>query len=82
MFLFPELTLTELKSSAKDFVTKLQKEAIPDLFGVTDGKAVGTYVEQMFRRYLQRFAEVLTLREYGNRKTPSRPRVQPFREPL
>lgn len=52
MFLFPELTLTELKSSAKVFVTNLQEESIPDLFGVTDGKAVGTYVEQMFRRYL------------------------------
>lgn len=48
----PELTLPTLKSSAKAFAHQLSSEPIPDLYGTTDGKAVGTYVEQKFRHYL------------------------------
>ena len=48
--MLPELTLSSLKTSAKDFAHGLSNEAIPDLYGATDGKAVGTYVEQKFRR--------------------------------
>jgi len=52
MSTLPELTLIELKVAAKDFVNRLQLEQISELYGTTDGKAVGTYVEQLFRRYL------------------------------
>jgi hypothetical protein len=48
----PELTLEALKAAAKDFVRGLNSTSIPALFGATDGKAVGTYVEQTFRQYL------------------------------
>lgn len=48
----PELTLDALKAAAKDFVRGLNSTSIPALFGATDGKAVGTYVEQTFRQYL------------------------------
>jgi hypothetical protein len=41
-----------MKSSAHEFVRELGATAIPNLYGVTDGKAVGTYVEQTFRNYL------------------------------
>ena len=51
--MLPELTLPLLKASAKDFAHELSSEPISDLFGTTDGKAVGTYVEQKFRRYLE-----------------------------
>lgn len=50
--LFPELTLSELKLSTKTFVKDLLHMPIPELYGVTDGKAVGTFIEQIFRRYL------------------------------
>lgn len=52
MWMLPELTLVELKIAAKDFASQLDNRSIPSLFGATDGKAVGTYVEQEFRRYL------------------------------
>ncbi len=52
MFPLPELTLPNLKTSARDFANILRTEQISELFGTTDGKAVGTYVEQLFRRYL------------------------------
>ncbi|MDJ0725369.1 MAG: hypothetical protein QNJ38_09690 [Prochloraceae cyanobacterium] len=45
------LTLVELKNSAKEFVGELNSRCIPNLYGVTDGKAVGTYVEQAFNQY-------------------------------
>lgn len=44
----PVLTLALLKSFAGEFVSSLSQSSIPDLFGVTDGKAVGTYVEALF----------------------------------
>jgi hypothetical protein len=52
MWTLPELNLAELKIAAKEFASQLNNRAIPSLFGATDGKAVGTYVEQEFRRYL------------------------------
>jgi len=52
MWPLPELNLAELKIAAKEFASQLNNRAIPSLFGATDGKAVGTYVEQEFRRYL------------------------------
>jgi restriction system protein len=47
-----ELTLDELKKSAKTFANHIHAKPIPELFGASDGKAVGTYVEQNFRAYL------------------------------
>lgn len=51
------LTLADLKSEARRFASALTARSIPELYGVTDGKAVGTFVEQNFREHLQgRFA--------------------------
>lgn len=47
------LTISELKIEAGQFARDLQNTPIPDLYGVTDGKAVGTYVEHRFHEYLQ-----------------------------
>ncbi|MBL7190406.1 restriction endonuclease [bacterium] len=49
----PNLTLNRLKSEAKTFAAleSLYKES--SIFGVTDGKAVGTYFEHKFRNYLR-----------------------------
>lgn len=44
----PTLTIDELKSAASRYARLLTATAIPELFGVTDGKAVGTYVEAGF----------------------------------
>lgn len=52
MWILPELTLDKLKIAVKDFASQLNSRSIPELFGATDGKAVGTYVEQEFRHYL------------------------------
>jgi hypothetical protein len=46
------LSLSELKSSARGFVQALSTIPIPELYGITDGKAVGTYVELAFHKYL------------------------------
>lgn len=48
----PALDLAGLKSSAATFVRELSATPIPILFGATDGKAVGTYVEHQFQAYL------------------------------
>ncbi len=47
-----ELTLTQLKTEVRDFVQGLTATPIPALYGITDGKAVGTHIEQTFREYL------------------------------
>lgn len=47
-----ELTLSELKTSAQKFSKEISSNLIPNLYGITDGKAVGTYVEQAFNQYL------------------------------
>ncbi len=48
-----ELTLANLKTAAAQFVRQISIIPIPDLFGSTDGKAVGTYVKQAFNHYLR-----------------------------
>jgi hypothetical protein len=48
----PQLTLPLLKAEAKKFVKVLSGTPIVTLYGATDGKAVGTYVEQAFNRSL------------------------------
>lgn len=51
----PNLTVADLIKAAKDFCESESKINHKDLLGVTDGKAVGTYVEHRFKRYLQIF---------------------------
>jgi hypothetical protein len=46
------LTIEILTTEAKAFAAVESAHAEPILFGVTDGKAVGTYVELKFRKYL------------------------------
>ena len=55
-----ELTLTQLKTEVRDFVQGLTATPIPALYGITDGKAVGTHIEQTFREYLlERYTYIL-----------------------
>ncbi len=46
------LTVTDIKLEASIFLRSLSQRGIDSLFGVTDGKAVGTYVEQQFHAHL------------------------------
>lgn len=46
------LTLAILKTAAKDFVAGLSNVPIPELYGVDNGKTIGTYVEHAFNKYL------------------------------
>jgi restriction system protein len=46
------LTLESLKTAARNFCSELSVTRIHNLYGVTDGKAVGTYVESTFNQYL------------------------------
>ena len=48
-----ELTIELLKSEAKVFSRKQSEVLSSDLYGVTDGKAVGTYLEHKFQEYLK-----------------------------
>lgn len=49
----PNLTIKALIEEAKLFCEKESTVNHVDLIGVTDGKAVGTYVEHRFQRFLQ-----------------------------
>jgi len=46
------LTIEKLKRAAKDFCERESTYLNKDLYGVTDGKAVGTYIEHKFQNYL------------------------------
>ncbi|WFG46637.1 restriction endonuclease [Pseudonocardia alni] len=46
------MTLDDLLASATKFSRLLSATPIPSLFGVTDGKAVGTHVEATFNSYI------------------------------
>lgn len=48
----PKLTIDDLIREAKFFCETASKENHASLIGVTDGKAVGTYVEHKFKDYL------------------------------
>ena len=55
-------TVELLQKEASSFARAQSKHAEPSLFGVTDGKAVGTYLEHKFQSVLQsRFGGVLRL---------------------
>ena len=49
----PVLTIDELIKSAREFCEIEEKKNHVELLGVTDGKAVGTYVEHRFQQFLQ-----------------------------
>ena len=49
----PKLTIEGLKSAAKDFCERESTHSNPDLYGITDGKAVGTHIERQFQAYLE-----------------------------
>ena len=48
----PPVTLEFFHSAASDFAAELAQTPLPDIYGATDGKAVGTKVESMFKAYL------------------------------
>lgn len=48
-----KLTVATLKREASTFAAAEATHAEPKLYGVTDGKAVGTYLEHKFQIYLQ-----------------------------
>jgi len=53
----PDLTLPSLQAAASQFAEDESRHDEPKLFGVTDGKAVGTYLEGKFITLLaERFA--------------------------
>ncbi|MCL1995490.1 MAG: restriction endonuclease [Defluviitaleaceae bacterium] len=47
-----QLTIEQLCLAAKDFCYAESQIDFPELLGVTDGKAVGTFVEHRLKRYL------------------------------
>jgi len=49
----PKLSVEALKAEAREFATLESAHREPALYGVTDGKAAGTYVEHKFRGHLQ-----------------------------
>jgi len=46
------LTIAMLKSEAQGFTVRESSHTEPSLYGVTDGKAIGTYLEHKFQAYL------------------------------
>lgn len=48
----PKLKISDLKEQAKLFCVKETEFKNPDLFGITDGKAVGTYIEHKFQEFI------------------------------
>ncbi|KYF50554.1 restriction endonuclease [Sorangium cellulosum] len=54
----PPLTIEALQQEAVAFAREESVHAEPSLFGVTDGKTVGTYLEQKFRTYVASRYEV------------------------
>ncbi len=48
----PDLTVELLRQEANNFSQTEPQHNEPSLFGVTDGKAVGTYLEHKFQAYL------------------------------
>ncbi len=48
----PDLTVELLHQEAHNFAQAESQHNEPSLFGVTDGKAVGTYLEHKFQQYL------------------------------
>lgn len=54
----PKLTIPKLIEEAQHFCIAQSKFQHKELFGVTDGKAVGTLIEQKFQKHLNEIYEV------------------------
>lgn len=52
MDMLPALTIDALKNEAREFALAESSHLEPALYGVTDGKAVGTYFEHKFQQHL------------------------------
>lgn len=48
----PPLTIDALKTAAGEYAKLLSATPIPELYGVTDGKAIGTHVEAEFNAHI------------------------------
>lgn len=48
----PNLTIDKLQREAGNYIQQLSQNEVEDLYGVTDGKAVGTFVEHEFQKRL------------------------------
>ena len=59
-----DLTVELLRAEARAFAEIESGHDEPTLYGVTDGKAIGTYFEQKFQAYLL-FILSTTTREQG-----------------
>lgn len=53
-----KLTIEKLKEESVNFCKRESNITHPDLVGITDGKAVGTYIEHKFEEYLKSKYEV------------------------
>jgi len=49
----PKLTIDTLIKEAKEFCITFSQIRHPRIVGVTDGKAIGTYIEQLFENFLE-----------------------------
>ena len=49
----PQLTVAKMRDEAKKFAVAESTHTEPALFGVSDGKAIGTYLEQKLQAYLR-----------------------------
>lgn len=49
-----QLTTELLKNEAKKFAENESKHKEPSIYGTTDGKAIGTYFEHKFQKYLKK----------------------------
>lgn len=49
----PILTIETLQSEARQFAVTESNHPEPTIFGVTDGKAIGTYLEHKFQQHLE-----------------------------
>ncbi|MFQ5641658.1 MAG: restriction endonuclease, partial [bacterium] len=49
----PQLSIKQLIEEAREFCEKESRFENPQLFGITDGKAVGTYIEHKFQDHLE-----------------------------
>lgn len=49
-----KLTIELLQNAAKEFCKQESTYNNKDLYGVTDGKAVGTFIEHKFQSYLEK----------------------------
>lgn len=55
----PSITIEHFRAAAREFAELLRTTPLHALYGVTDGKAIGTTVEMLFKKYLQERYDVV-----------------------